>query len=145
MLCNVCLNKRDIQKKKYDIVFFFSFSFSGNGNLETLRLNRLNPLIYTMYHPDFIICSFMEITIGLKRVKRWKADNSSNNPTNTIQAPIVDITRIIHIFTMCSPDRFMKATTYNYVHETKSQLPLNTSLCQVESTFGFLGCPLPHD
>ena len=29
----------------------------------------MTPSIYTMDHPDFIVCSFMENTIGLKRVK----------------------------------------------------------------------------
>ena len=33
-----------------------------------------DPSIYTMDHPDFIVCSFMENSIGLKRVKREKLD-----------------------------------------------------------------------
>ena len=28
-----------------------------------------DPSVYTMDHPDFIACSFMEYSIGLKRVK----------------------------------------------------------------------------
>ena len=27
--------------------------------------------VYTMKHPDFIVCSFVENSIGLKRVKRY--------------------------------------------------------------------------
>ena len=30
-----------------------------------------DPSTYTMDHPDFIVCSFMESSIGLKRVKQW--------------------------------------------------------------------------
>ena len=29
-----------------------------------------DPSIYIMDHPDFIVCSFMEISIGLKRVEK---------------------------------------------------------------------------
>ena len=48
-----CLLKQfDLQRKEY--IF-------GNYNLD--------PSIYTMDHTDFIVCSFMENSIGLKSVK----------------------------------------------------------------------------
>ena len=33
-----------------------------------LEIMTCDPSVYTMDHPDFIICSFMENSIGLKRV-----------------------------------------------------------------------------
>ena len=46
----------------------------GNQSLEKekqyfLKIIATDPLLYTMDHPDFIVCSFMEISISLKRVK----------------------------------------------------------------------------
>ena len=34
-----------------------------------LEIITCDPSIYTMDHPDFIACSFMENCVGLKRVK----------------------------------------------------------------------------
>ena len=34
-----------------------------------LKIITCDPSIYTMDHPDFIVCSFMENSIGVKRVK----------------------------------------------------------------------------
>ena len=52
------LRQIDLQRKKYN-------NFGGGGGIITCC-----PSIYTMDHPDFIVCSFMENSIGLKRVKR---------------------------------------------------------------------------
>ena len=51
------LNKISLHRK--NTIFF------GNYNL----LKLYNGLIYTMDHPDFIVCNFIEFSIGLKRVK----------------------------------------------------------------------------
>ena len=39
-----------------------------NQSSKKNAITTCNPSIYTMVHPDFIVCSFMENSIGLKRV-----------------------------------------------------------------------------
>ena len=41
-------------------------------NIIFLEIITCNPSIYTMVHPICIVCSFVENSIGLKRVKRPK-------------------------------------------------------------------------
>ena len=44
----------------------------GSSEKDTLFFGKIincDPSIYTMDHPDFIVCSFMENSIGSKRVK----------------------------------------------------------------------------
>ena len=53
-VCTVCEDKNYLQRKKYNIF---------------LEIITCDPSIDTMDHPDFIACSFMENSIGLKRVK----------------------------------------------------------------------------
>ena len=48
------LEKMDLQRKKYNIFF---------------EIITRDPSIYTMDHHDFIVCSFMENSLGLKWVK----------------------------------------------------------------------------
>ena len=52
-VCTVCYSKIDIQRK---IQIFW-------------EVIAYDPSIYTMEHPYFIVCSFMENSIGLKRVR----------------------------------------------------------------------------
>ena len=55
-VCTVCLDKIDLQRKKYHIL--------GGGGIITC-----DPLIYTMDHPNLTLSSFIEYSFGLKRVK----------------------------------------------------------------------------
>ena len=48
------LNKIKLHRKKYNIFW---------------EIITCDPSIYTIDHPDFIVCTFMEFSIGLKRVK----------------------------------------------------------------------------
>ena len=42
-----------------------------------LEIITCDPSIYTMDHPAFIACRFMENSIGLKRVKHYEPDIST--------------------------------------------------------------------
>ena len=53
-VCTVCQNKIDLQRKKHNMF---------------LEIITCDPSVYTMDHPDFIVCWLMENSIGLKRVK----------------------------------------------------------------------------
>ena len=52
-VCTVCNDKIDLQRNA--ILF--------------LKIITCDPSIYTMEHHDFIVCSFKENSIGLKRVE----------------------------------------------------------------------------
>ena len=54
-VCNVCLNKVDLHRKKYTL------------SLEYIVCITCDRSIYRMDLPDFIVCSFMENSIRLKR------------------------------------------------------------------------------
>ena len=49
---------------------YFLCRLKTHNRLGWGEVATLDPLIFTMDHPDFIVCSFMEITIGPKRVNR---------------------------------------------------------------------------
>ena len=53
-VCTVCLEKIHLQRKKFNIF---------------LKIITCGPSVYTMDHPDFIVCSFMEKSIDLQRKK----------------------------------------------------------------------------
>ena len=53
------LRQIDIQRKKYDISYFENYT----------------PSLYTIDHSDFIVCSFIENSIGPKRVKPMYSRN----------------------------------------------------------------------
>ena len=58
---HLLLKQKDLQGKKN--VFFFVCGGGGGGNI------TFYPLIYTMDHHGFFVCSFMENSIGLKMVQ----------------------------------------------------------------------------
>ena len=90
-VCTVCWNKIDLLRKKYNLFLIIT----------------CDPSIYTMDHPDFIVCSFMENSIGLKRVNKHSVlVNFSLSPQCCIWLFIM-FTTLLH--SECVPAQFTAA------------------------------------
>ena len=60
----------------------------------SLKIITCDPSIYIMDHPNFNVCSFMESSIGLKRVKmtlKIGPSPSYNHLSKTVHAKVFEI------------------------------------------------------